>query len=688
MRIIILSSLIGFLFFIGQLITINDYNIMWDGRNHFFKGQAFANFFIYGRHNYQYLPVTKDMVRYYKDYGNRYLPASESIETRLSQNQHYRRSIYQDEIGTFDWLMDHVPTEHPTLSDTGSAVFNIIFFEKLGWLRDDHAYALYGVVLASVLIGIFFYWIYMSYGFFPAVVATITFATTPLFWAESHYNIKDIPLLAFFFIAIWTSYKGFIKHSLKWIILSSVIAGLALGTKFNALFIIPIILSWSFMYLLTQNNVNKKKYGKWWWVIWVYPLIMYGVLVVGWPQLWEDPIGGFLSVINYYKEVGTNIDYTPTFRTLFGFSTYPLFWIIVTTYPLVLGLGIIGIIGWFITFKKTKDYLPLLFILWLFIPVMRASLPNTSIFGGVRHIIEYIPALSFLAGFGAYVLLSIIPSRLRTISSLFLLFLFIPFIITLIKLHPAENVYFNSFIGGLSGAKKANLTGWGNTDGGIYKKAVEWINQNAEKEAHLAVGFSELADFYLPEFRDDLKADNLFSGYLQRGEYIIALTHNSELEHTYRMLYPETFLVPLYEYKVDSVALIKIWKNEKKYLKDDKKYLSEYRKDISSEIKEGKVVWDLGDLKKITRLEFSYTTDKSCRNLSVGYFSLSKNGEDWTILPEEYPSTVIEVLGVQPQKNHFIVPVAGRDARYLSFLIDPQEACFVNVSRSSIVYLE
>lgn len=683
----ILSLFFGCFFFIAALLTISDYNIMWDGRNHFFRGQAFANYFLSGRRDYKDLPITKESARYYRDYTDTFTPYID-IEKRLSQDPNYRRSIYQDEVHTFSWLMTQRPTGHPTLSDTASAFFNITFYEKLGWLRDDHAYALYGIVLASILVGIFFYWIYTVYGFFPALVAAITLITTPLFWAESHYNIKDIPLLVFFSLAIWSFYKGFVKYSVKWVIFSSVIAGFALGTKFNALFIPPIVFSWSFIYIFMQNKSDRKKYFKWWWIILVYPLIMFLVLVALWPQLWTNPIGGFLSVLAYYKEVGLNVDYTPAFRTVFNFSTYASIWILVTTYPVVIVMAIIGAIGCFVNLKKNRDTLPLLFLIWFLVPLIRASLPNTSIFGGVRHIIEYIPALSFMSGYGVYCLVKLFSKKLRWIIGMVIVFSFVPFLITLIKLHPAENVYFNSLIGGLPGAKKANFTGWGNTDGGIYEKAVEWINENVQKNAHLAVGFSELADFYLPEFREDLRADNQFSGYLQKGEYIIALTHNSELEQTYRMSYPETFLTPVYEYKVGGVPLIKIWKNERKYLKPELLSLKEIKKIILPKQQGNNLFWDLQQEERIVAVEIQFDKNKECNNLSNGYFQISQDADDWKTLPESYPGEYIQTLGEQPKNNALVAPISGLSTRYIKFIAQPDDACVLRITNSAITTLK
>ena len=686
MKRLILATAASAVFFFMSVWTLPHYNIMWDARNHFFKGQAFANFFLFGRTNYDGLPVTREAAKYYRDYLFRSYD-DPAIEQNISSDPNYRRSIYQDKVHTFAWLMARPATEHPVFSDILSSLSNILFYEKLGWLRDDHAYNLLAVFLASVLVGVLFYWTMKVYGVVAALIATLTLTTTGLFWAESHNNIKDIPQLAFFSLAVFAWWQGLTKKSRWWLIGSAIAAGAALATKFNIVFLPFILGPWTILWFLKSDKAGRKFFIRSWWILLLYPAIMFTILVGSWPQLWHDPIGEFLNVLAYYKAVGVGIDYTPRFRTLFGWSYYPLLWIAVTTYPALLILGVIGVMRVVSEIRKEKQLLGPLFLLWLLVPIGRASLPSTSIFGGVRHIIEYLPAFAGLAGLGAVTMLTVF-KRHKIIVSAILVLVFIPHIATLVRLHPAENAYFNSLIGGLSGAKEKKLTGWGNTDGGIYRKALTWINENAEPDSHLATSISELADFYLPEFREDLRADNLFSGYLQQGEYVIGLTHNSELENTYRLLYPETYLVPVYEYTVDGVALIKIWKNDAAHVRDELKNLRKRTLAVTPK-RDGKdLLVDLGKPARVEWIRVEYKTQSSCTALEVGYLEVSEDGKVWTRPPETYPGGPIEALGPQPAGGTLVIPVAAIGSRYLAFHTEPERACILINPSVSVGILE
>lgn len=683
----IIALILGCIYFVLLLVSMPDYNIFWDARNHYFKGQAFVSFFLYGRKDYEGLPITKDYARYHRDYVSKYSPDPNIIE-RISKDPNFRRSIYQDDVHTFDWLIKSDQIEHPVLSDILSTFSNTIFYEKLGWLRDDYSYRIYTLILAAILVAVVFYWAYNLYGFFPGFLAFLTLAATPLFWAESHFNLKDVPQMVFFSLAIWQFYIGVVSKSKKNIIFSAIFAAFAFSTKLNIVFLPFIIFPWFTIFYFSKKKEERRKYHNWWWMLFVYPAIMFGIFISIWPQMWQTPIKSFLDVIEIYRQIGIAPDYTPNFRTLFGFNTYATTWIIFSTYPWILVLSIFGIVTAIFNFRKVKNYLPLLFLLWFFVPIVRASLPFTSIFGGVRHLMEYIPALAMLVGYGTFNLLKLFPARLRVIAGLVLILGFIPLILTLIKLHPAENVYFNSLIGGLSGAKKANISGWGYNDGGIYRKATVWLNENAEKNSHIATAFSEPADFYIPELRTDLLADNLFSGYLQKGEYIIGLTHDTGLEHTYRVKFSDNFLEPFYIYSVDGVPLLKIWKNEKKYLKKEFINLAFKNLNIMPEKFENTLEWKLEYKKRIMGVELSFDEDKSCKKLINAYFQISEDAENWEILPDTYPGGTLSFLGDQPKDRKLIAPIAGSWVRYISLIIDPQDSCIFNIKNSKIIVLE
>lgn len=686
---IIVAIIVGVIFLLFAVFTLKDYSIFWDGRVHFERGYAFLNYYLTGKEGTPGAPVTKDFTRYVRDFLSRAVPNVKIVLPPL-QTSSYRKSIYSL---TIDYLLSYrkyveYSVGHPPFSDIGAAVFNTIFYEKLGILRDDHAFQFFAAFVAAILVGVVFFWSRRLFGTFSAIISSLTLSSYPLFWAESHFNTKDIPEAAFFSLAIFAFWFATIKKSKKWILLSSVFAGCAIATKFNAFSLFPILGLWFILMPTLKNKEERKNYRKLWWAILLFPVVMLLMLFVSYPYLWQNPIENFLNVLNFYKGIGTAIDYTPSFRILGGINTYAFFWILYSTYPLVLVLGAVGTVAAIVNLFKNKDTVPFLFVLWLFITIGRVSIPGSSIYGGVRQIMEYIPPLSLLAGYGAYVLTSMVKKK-KLLVSVAILLLFIPLLLDIIKYHPAENAYFNSLIGGLPGAKKANITQWGNTYGSIYHEGVAWLNANASKNSHLATAFGETADFYIPELRDDIHADQQFSGDFQKGEYVIGLTHNSELEDTYRLAYLNTYLNPVYEFKVDGVALLKIWKNDVSHLKNQVATLQKSTIVPKVKVNGTIITWDLGKTYNVTRLTFDYKDTIGCQPLNVAYSRISLDGTNWVREPiDTFPGGSIDIIPNQPDSGSFLIPFALSRARYISLVFGPQNSCIASPVDSKIFVLE
>ena len=61
--------------------------------------------------------------------------------------------------------------------------------------------------------------------------------------------------------------------------------------------------------------------------------------------------------------------------------------------------------GFFVSiylFLFKKNNFTFLVILWFSTPMLRASFPNSAIYGGVRQLMEFLPAMAILAGIGTY----------------------------------------------------------------------------------------------------------------------------------------------------------------------------------------------------------------------------------------------------------------------------------------------
>lgn len=661
----------GLLFFVLGFLTLPDYGINWDTINHLPRGQVYLRYFLTGKKDFSALPAYKMYWQKPEDL----LPAKEIRESKIPA-----RSFYQNNAFTFNWYMEIDGGGHPPLSDILSSVFNRILFGNLKIVNDTDSYRVYGLLLASILVGLVFYWTESVYGTFSGIIAALSLGLYPLFWAESHFNTeKDIPEAAFFFFFVYSFWKGFIQKSWKWILVSGLFFGLALGTKFNILFAFFIVVPWLFIYL-RRGRVFRKGNLKLF-------LAALGALFLGivifystWPYLWQDLIGGTLKVFAFYKEIGTTSSSDSRFLGPWGINFYAPVWLFITTPIIILLLFVFGLLKFVLNIKRDKTFTGLILTLGFAVPLVRVSLPHANIYGGIRQIMEYVPFMAVIAGVGAGFVIDIFRGKVfKLIAVLVMVLSFGSLIDRLYRIHPNENVFFNSIIGGLRGAKEMNIPSWGNSFGGAYRQAFKWINENAEKDSRLVYAYELMPNAPWIWVRPDISFSNSYrSGFLVNGEYVITLTYDGTINRSYFDSYLENLFIPVYESKVDDVSVIKVWKNDVEHLKPEYKN-QKLIKGIYWKAKEGMVLIDLKEEFKLSYLKATFS-DKNCKPLVVGKFSLSVDNIGWQELKDRLPMYEIGPLGLQPSKNLFYYPFVGNDARYIRIDITPIDSCLSNIS--------
>ena len=144
------SLLLSAIFFVLGEFTLPHYGITWDTINHLPRGQAYLHYFLTGKRDYT------DLLKF-RLYRQK--PESLPIDTDIPRADVPRRSFYQTDAITFDWALEKDGKGgHPPLSDILASVFNLVFFQKLGLINDIDSYRVYGVFLASALVGLVFWW--------------------------------------------------------------------------------------------------------------------------------------------------------------------------------------------------------------------------------------------------------------------------------------------------------------------------------------------------------------------------------------------------------------------------------------------------------------------------------------------------------------------------------------------------
>ena len=634
----LLVFLVPIAYFLVALYTLDDYGINWDSPKHFIRGESYLHFILTGRRDYLDIPATPALkgAPDYVDFNVGEATNSNAARKSSIKDSGGRRSYYQSDFYTFDIFMTkHVHT-HPEVNDLLLAISNYFFYQKLGFLEDLEAYHFTVVFLTFVFLCAMGLWVYKRFSIITSIIATSTLAFYPLVFSESHFNIKDPILMSFFGMAILFFVDGIKNKKPILIIFSSIFAGFAMGTKFNALFLLPILGFWFLYNILIK--IKDRRYNV--WILWklmggrwiiisilIYPLIVLGVLYIFSPYLWIDPIGNFLGIVNYYKSIGTEpLGQEMSKFLIGGWNTYPLIWIFITSPLPVLFLSSLGFLRSIYLIFRKKDDLSLLILLWFTVPIVRVMWPGANIYGGVRQIMEFIPAMAILSGIGA----AWLTQRLGVLGRLGILgVIAVLLVIPIIRLHPNENVYFNELIGGLSGAKKSEIPSWGNSYGNVYLQGIEWLNENANPDAKLTLATNYLSDIPRFKLRPDIDLDNHhWSGFERGGEYAMEMYYDYPLRSRIRYAYYDTFLNPVYEVKVDGVPLLKIWKNDLKYTKRGFEKQMEI-KPSSIEIDGEKIKINFKTQVFLTKLTIEHSTISCDNNINGAFIEVTKGDQNW-----------------------------------------------------------
>lgn len=672
---LIISVCIGLLFLAFGVADLPNYGANWDEPVHFGRGQAIIHFFFTGKKDYTNLSATYDRPSYY-------------------QHNYYTYTYFERNFDEGKYPI--TGAGHPPLSDILASLSNRIFYQTLAVVGDIESYHLYSVTLVALLIGVLNYFISSMYGSFAGFVAVLSLFLSPLFLGESRFNTKDVPEAVFYALTILTFYTGVVKNNWKWIFFSSFFAGLAFGTKLNIVFGIFSLSIW--MFVVFVERIRRLGWRKFFQeqrpllaALVGYPILPMLLYFGTWPLLWKDPINRFLYNLNYYKTVGTAGGTFHQFDTIFGVNTYAFQWILFSTPLVILALTVIGLFAAGILVKKNKFFL-LLVLLWFSIPILRVSLPGLVIYGGVRQIIEYIPAMAILAGIGAnwIVLWSVyylvtwfkIPKRKQTGVVLLLqgivILSFLPITLKIISMHPNESIYFNSLIGGLKGAVERDIPGWGNSLGSTYRQGVRFLNEHAEKGAKLGFIYELQSNIASNEIRPDIEFSNQVRSAIQRkGEYIIGVTHQGTQENGYHRKYLERFLDPVYTVSVEGVEVLKIWKNDFAHSKPEYQTYEKPLDHFTVSQQEGNVIIDLQEKRRITKILIRYPFS-SCTPPQKGYFERSLDGTRWEREAADFSFfPLASWFKTQPAPGVLQFLFAAEPARFLKLVILDENSCLL-----------
>lgn len=351
-----------------------------------------------------------------------------------------------------------------------------------------------------------------------AAVNAAFFALQPLLWGHAFINPKDMPFMTAFLAAVtlgleWVdaiqgknppqdfhaksqsaqSFPFLKKYFAVFAALRAafhalsldklLLATLALGIASAIRVIGPLAGALVFVYFLARF-IRLTRDARTFSLIHLstYILLSIAIMFWLWPFLWADPLNRLLEVLRHMSNNPTEL------AVLFLGQIFPANELPARYFPQMLALTLTepllplallgGLrLGWQII-KKQRDWSEALVLFLWFVPLAAYNILKVpSMYDGIRHFLFLLPPLFILAGIGIEAVSGVTSQvsgmRRFTFHALLAVLLLLPGLAGILRLHPYQYTYYNSFAGPTYRVYENDywLT--------CYKEAVEWARQNA-----------------------------------------------------------------------------------------------------------------------------------------------------------------------------------------------------------------
>jgi hypothetical protein len=248
----------------------------------------------------------------------------------------------------------------------------------------------------------------------------------------------------------------------------------------------------------------------------MYAFIALMATYISWPYLWMNPIPNFIGSLQemslypwsglvlfngtYYQSTNLPMSYLPVL--LLTQLTEPV-------WALSIAGWVMAIVG-----AEKKRGLVELSLLWFVIPLIAFILFRIALYDNFRQIFFILPPIFLMAGVALEAV-----KNVKWQAALIVIQL-VPALLGITSLHPYEYIYYNQFVGGVSGADGRFETDYWAIS---FREAAEYVNANASPNANIWVeGPDQTFALFL---REDLKAYS--SGEAERAdeyEYMVVTT--------------------------------------------------------------------------------------------------------------------------------------------------------------------
>jgi 4-amino-4-deoxy-L-arabinose transferase-like glycosyltransferase len=417
-----------------------------------------------------------------------YMEASENYVSWLGELLTHPQHALSDECIQEYWRLNH---EHVPFDKVWSG---LIWTGARHLFDDITAHRLGNIILCGGLVALLYLMLAPAYGRDAGLAAAGALLTMPRFFFHSHLAALDVPTAATIFLVSFLFWRTLDRPELKWSLWLGVACGVALATKINALFVVPIMLG-IFTFFFRPRFYLFVRLG-------LMGLIGLVVWLLLWPWLYHDTLNRLKDYIDFMTAHHYRIA-----QYYHGHSFSPPPWhfpFVMTIMVVPLTLTILAAIGSVqVLVQDHKRGLGLFLMLGVFVPMLIFATRKAQIFDDDRLLMPVFPYIAALAGIG----FSQVVMRIRKLAkrwgrekwqpafiAILVAIAFIPQVAFAYSLYPHLLSYYSETIGGLPGARHVGMetTYWAET----YIKALPYLNMHAPLGAMVWVEAHDVMLYY------------------------------------------------------------------------------------------------------------------------------------------------------------------------------------------------
>jgi hypothetical protein len=341
------------------------------------------------------------------------------------------------------------------------------------------------LVFMTGVIAIYLIAAYLTKNWRYGLAASLLLYLSPRFFAEGHYNNKDVMAMVMMLWCLWFAIRFIERRTFGASLLFALFGALATNMRVSGIALFGLC---GLLYIATLS-VNRT---------WSIKAFLAGLLSIvafaGFyaaltPGLWNDP----MKFLQYVFARSSNFSDWPGYVFYMGHAARPVPWnyipvmIAITTPLFVLALILFGNIAAFVQPFRTKAktlfagehkyYLVMLALIWLFLGF--AMIARPILYDNWRHFYFLYCFLLLLAVYGLKTLVDLLKGKWKYLAFGALGLQLLAMLVTIIMSHPFQFVYYNALAGSNPGAK-FDLDYWNVSQAQTLMKLIDSVDSEEQ----------------------------------------------------------------------------------------------------------------------------------------------------------------------------------------------------------------